>query len=97
MAKRVGNQLLLHDRVVSTVDLPGIPAGTPGKVILKSGLDRPGTDEFEWIRYRVLFETAATNGSDAGSLQRSTLQRIDKKGNVLPGENVLPNGTEDAS
>ncbi|MFN8052997.1 MAG: hypothetical protein U0Q22_16245 [Acidimicrobiales bacterium] len=76
MAKRSGNELLLHDRVVSTVDLPGIPAGTPGKVILKNG--------FDWVRYRVLFETDAPNGSDVGSLQRDTLQRIDKHGNPIP-------------
>lgn len=83
MAKRVGNQLNVKDRVVNTVDLPGVPAGTRGRVILKSGLDRPGTDEFEWIRYRVLFETDHPNGTDVGSLDRAVLQRIDRKGNVI--------------
>ncbi len=32
-----------------------------------------------WIRYRVLFDTEQQNGTDAGSLDRSTLQRIDKR------------------
>ena len=43
------------------VDLPGVPAGTPGKVTLKNG--------FRWKRYRVYFE----NGSDIGSLDRAQL------------------------
>lgn len=84
MAKRTGNELLLHDRVVSNVDLPGVPAGTPGKVILTSGWDR--NDGYEWKRYRVLFEIGGPNGTDVGSLSRDTLQRTDKKGNVLSGE-----------
>ena len=75
MATPPENQLKLRDRVVSTVDLPGVPAGTPGRVILRNG--------FEWVRYRVLFETDEPNGTDVGSLDRSTLQRIDKKGNLL--------------
>jgi hypothetical protein len=88
MAKRVGNELLVHDRVVSTVDLPGVPEGTRGKVILRSGLDRPG-DKYEWIRYRVLFETDEPNGTDIGSLQRDVLRRVDRKGNpVEPVEGV---------
>ena len=59
--KRVNGELLFHDKVVAAVDLPGVPAGTPGKVILKNG--------FRWIRYRVYFE----NGLDIGSLDRSQL------------------------
>ncbi len=86
MAKRTGNELLLHDRVTSNVDLPGVPAGTPGKVILTSGWDRK--DGYEWLRYRVLFGVGGPNGTDIGSLSRETLQRLDKKGNVLEGETV---------
>jgi hypothetical protein len=41
--------LRLHDRVVAKVDLEGVPAGTKGKVVLADG--------FNWLRYRVLFET----------------------------------------
>ena len=75
MAKPSENELKLRDRVVSTVDLPGVPAGTPGKVILRNG--------FTWKRYRVLFETDEPNGTDVGSLDRSVLQRIDKDGKPL--------------
>jgi hypothetical protein len=59
--KRVNGELLFHDKVVAAVDLPGVPAGTPGKVILKNG--------FRWIRYRVMFD----NGLDIGSLDRSQI------------------------
>lgn len=59
--KRVGDELRVRDKVVAAEDMPGVPAGTPGRVILKNG--------FRWIRYRVLFE----NGVDIGSLDRSQL------------------------
>ncbi len=59
--KRVGDELLFHDKVVAAVDLPGVPAGTPGKVTLKNG--------FRWTRYRVYFD----NGADVGSLDRKQL------------------------
>jgi hypothetical protein len=62
MAKqRDGDKLKFHEKVVAAVDLPGVPAGTPGKVTLVNG--------FRWIRYRVYFE----NGADVGSLDRSQL------------------------
>ena len=51
------------EKVVAAVDLPGVPAGTPGKVFLIDGIT--------WIRYRVLFE----NGVEIGSLDRSVLAR----------------------
>jgi hypothetical protein len=56
--KREGDELRRHEKVV---DMPGVPAGTPGKVTLVNG--------FAWIRYRVYFE----NGADVGSLDRSQL------------------------
>jgi hypothetical protein len=59
--KRDGDKLLFHDKVVAAEDLPGVPAGTPGKVTLING--------FRWIRYRVYFD----NGADIGSLDRSQL------------------------
>lgn len=59
--KRKGDELLIRDKVVAAVDMPGVPAGTPGKVTLKNG--------FRWIRYRVRFD----NGADIGSLDRSQL------------------------
>lgn len=45
-----------HQKVRAWVDLPGVPVGTPGKVLQVGGLS--------WIRYRVLFE----NGVDHGLL-----------------------------
>jgi hypothetical protein len=49
---------------VKTLDaLPGVPAGTKGRVYLVDG--------FAWTRYRVLFD----NGVDIGSLDGSTLAR----------------------
>lgn len=72
MAKRSGNDLEVHDRVISTVDLPGVPAGTAGIVILRNG--------FTWTRYRVLFDTDAPNGTDVGSLERTDLTHVDRKG-----------------
>jgi len=51
-----------HDKVVSTVDLPGVPAGTKGKVILANG--------FNWLRYRVRFD----NGVELGDLDGRHLE-----------------------
>jgi hypothetical protein len=48
--------LKIGDRVQSTVELPGVPEGTAGKVILANG--------FNWMRYRVRF----TNGTEVADL-----------------------------
>jgi hypothetical protein len=48
-------------KVVATQDLPAVPEGTPGRVLLVNG--------FTWLRYRVLFE----NGVDIGTLDRKYL------------------------
>jgi hypothetical protein len=58
LAKPHADQLVLrtNDKVVSAIDLPGVPVGTAGKVILANG--------FNWFRYRVLFE----NGIELGDL-----------------------------
>lgn len=48
--------LRLRDTVEALVDLPGVPASTPGRVILANG--------FNWQRYRVLFD----NGVEMGDL-----------------------------
>ena len=45
---RTGLVLSVHDKVVASADLPGVPAGTRGKVILANGMN--------WRRYRVLFD-----------------------------------------
>ena len=63
MAKRKGAELRRHEKVVAAVDLPGVPAGTTGKVELVNG--------FRWIRYRVGFD----NGTSVGSLDRAQVAR----------------------
>ena len=54
----------MRDKVQATVDLPGVPAGTKGKVILANG--------FNWQRYRVLF----ANGAELGDLDRRQIEPI---------------------
>ena len=53
--------LRIGDRVVCTVDLDGVAAGTEGKVILANG--------FSWLRYRVLF----VNGVELGDLDHRNI------------------------
>ena len=43
-----------HAKVRANIDLPGVPAGTKGKVLQKTGVT--------WIRYRVLFENGVEHG-----------------------------------
>jgi hypothetical protein len=58
-----GELLKTKERVVVRTDLPDLPAGTTGKVILPEG--------FKWIRYWVRFD----NGVVRGSLDRKVLAR----------------------
>ena len=64
LAKPHADQLALraNDRVRSTVELAGVPAGTEGKVLLANG--------FNWLRYRVLF----ANGVEMGDLDGRQLE-----------------------
>jgi hypothetical protein len=43
-----------HQKVRAWIDLPSVPAGTPGKVLQVGGVS--------WIRYRVLFENGVEQG-----------------------------------
>jgi len=43
--------LRVNQKVVAIVDMPGVPAGTKGKVTLANG--------FNWLRYSVLFANGA--------------------------------------
>jgi hypothetical protein len=63
-----------HQKVRAWTDLPGVPAGTPGKVLQVSGVS--------WIRYRVLFE----NGVEHGLLDGRHI--VDPKGWVPVDERV---------
>lgn len=53
-ARIVSIELKRHEKVRANVDLPGVPAGTLGKVLVVSGVT--------WIRYRVLFENGIEHG-----------------------------------
>jgi len=66
LAKPHPDQLDLDrgDAVQATVDLPGVPAGTSGKVILANG--------FNWLRYRVRFE----NGAEVADLDARQIEPI---------------------
>ena len=68
MPKKESTDELLKpkERVVATDDMPGIPAGTTGRVILPEGLT--------WIRYWVRFD----NGQTKGSINRKKLARPDE-------------------
>ena len=64
MAKAATIDRFRKGETVRTLDaLPGVPAGTRGRVYLIGG--------FAWTRYRVLFE----NGVDVGTLDGSALAR----------------------
>ena len=56
-----------RDRVVAAQDLPGVPKGTPGTVLMVTGLS--------WIRYRVHFD----NGIEMSLLDGRYLERAGKK------------------
>lgn len=52
-----------NEIVKSTIDLPGVPQGTVGKIKVVNG--------FTWLRYWVFFD----NGIDVGSLDANDLVR----------------------
>jgi hypothetical protein len=59
------------ERVIATVDLPGVAEGIEGRVTLVVGLS--------WIRYWVRFD----NGVDLGSIHRDKLARPKEYGEIL--------------
>lgn len=59
-----GLLLKMHDKVVSIADLPGVPSGTKGKVLVANGMN--------WRRYRILFE----NGAELGHLDGRHIDKI---------------------
>ena len=71
LAKPHPDQLDLDrgDAVRATMDLPGVPSGTSGKVILANG--------FNWLRYRVRFET----GAELGDLDGRQIEPIGRAAN----------------
>ena len=62
--KKDGKSLAEGDRVVVDVELPGVSAGSQGRIVGSSGLD--------WIRYRVRFDNGVVrNLIDGSHLQRA--------------------------
>jgi len=55
------------DRVEAAQDLPGVPEGTPGRVVMVTGLT--------WIRYRVRFD----NGPELNLLDQRYLRPAHRK------------------
>jgi hypothetical protein len=49
-----GLMLKPHAKVVTITNIPGVPEGTKGKVLLANGMN--------WRRYRVLFENGVERG-----------------------------------
>jgi hypothetical protein len=56
-----------NDRVEAAQDLPGVPEGTPGRVVMVTGL--------AWIRYRVRFD----NGTELNLLDQRYLRPVRPK------------------
>lgn len=71
-----------HQKVRAWTDLPGVPAGMPGKVLQVTGVS--------WVRYRVLFE----NGIEQGLLDGRHI--VDPKGWVPVDDRVEVEAVEDA-
>jgi hypothetical protein len=60
---QIATEFRRNERVKALDDLPGVPRGTEGQVLLVVG--------FTWTRYRVDFD----NGRDLGSIDGSHLSR----------------------
>jgi hypothetical protein len=63
MSTGVATEFRRNERVKTLDELPGVPLGTEGRVLLVDG--------FTWTRYRVTFD----NGYDLGSIDGSHLSR----------------------
>jgi hypothetical protein len=80
-----------NETVMNLDDLPGVPAGTKGRLYMVEG--------FTWTRYRVLFE----NGVDVGSLDGSVLARprdfeaaLERRRQAAEAEAVASEAAEEA-
>jgi hypothetical protein len=63
IAPKVATEFRRNERVKALDDLPGVPQGTEGQVLLVAG--------FTWTRYRVAFD----NGRDLGTIDGTHLAR----------------------
>jgi len=74
MAKSDPSKVLgKKSEVIAATELPGVPVGTKGRVVIINGLS--------WIRYWVRFE----NGITMGSINRSALATPDEWARKLAG------------
>jgi len=85
MAKAALDGFKRNEKVKNLDDLPGVPAGTRGRVYLVEG--------FAWTRYRVLFD----NGVDIGSLDGAVLARPRDFGSALERREQAAAATEAAA
>jgi hypothetical protein len=86
MAKgSVATEFRRNESVRALDDLPGVPKGTKGKVLLVGG--------FTWTRYRVAFE----NGYDLGSIDGSHLSRANQYEQALTLREQAATATESES
>ena len=83
-----GSPLRKGDRVIATVDLPGVPEGTAGKVKLVNGLFR----DLSWRRYWVFFN----NGVDKGSIHSQHLVRASEWDEFQEKRNAAPVASSEA-
>ena len=82
------NALKAGSRVVAAIEMKGVPAGTPGKVIHVQGLT--------WTRYWVWFD----NGLRVGTLHRDKLMTLDewsRRGDVVEAAVATHAGPEAAA
>ena len=59
------NPLKRKQKVVATIDLPGVPEGTEGKILVSNGI--------EWFRYWVDFD----NGAKLGRVDHEDVVKIE--------------------
>lgn len=82
MARIHSIQLKRHEKVLANIDLPGVPVGTPGKVLQVVGLT--------WLRYRVLFD----NGVEHSHLDG---RHIVRPGDFVPLEDRVEEVAEETA
>ena len=71
-----------RERVILAEDLAGVAEGTPGEVMLHTGL--------HWVRYWVRFDT----GAERGSIHRDKLVREAEWENFLAGRAAAEDAAE---
>jgi hypothetical protein len=78
--KTLPRELRRKERVIAVVDMPDIPAATPGKVTFVEG--------FRWIRYWVRFDNGVVRGSIARDKLARPAEWIDIQERLARGETI---------